>query len=96
MSGSTNLLEPGDPVLEVDVSMTGACQVLRRRALTYPVLNGSRDVFGVLTGRERVAMQRLLSLDTSIPAERVCQDHSLLFDDRAAAGQLTAGHKEGA
>ena len=94
MSGSTNLLEPGDPVLEVDVSVTGACQVRRRMTLTYPVLNRSRHVFGVVTRREKVAMQRLLAGDTSIPAERVCQDQSLLFVD-AAAGQLTARHKEG-
>jgi 6-phosphogluconolactonase len=97
--GHTASLVPGDPVLEVtnvDVAVTGAYQGRRRMTLTYPVLNRSRRVLWVVTGSEKVAMlQRLLGGDTSIPAGRVRRDQSLVFADHAAAGQLTAGLREG-
>jgi 6-phosphogluconolactonase len=64
--------------------------------LTYPALNRSRQVLWVVTGGEKVEMlSRLLKADVSIPAGRVRQDKALVLADRAAAGQLTAGHKEG-
>ena len=65
--------------------------------LTYPALNRSRRILWVVTGDEKVEMlSRLLKADKSIPAGRVRQDKALVLADRAAAGQLTAGHKEGA
>ncbi len=65
--------------------------------LTYPALNRSRRILWVVTGDGKVEMLgRLLKADTSIPAGRVRQDKALVLADRAAAGQLTAGQKEGA
>src|SRR5262249_17422730 len=97
--GHTASLVPRDPVLgvtAVDVAVTGAYQGRRRMTLTFPALNRSRRVVWVVTGSEKVAMlHRLVDGDTSIPAGRVRRDESLVFADRAAAGQLTAGHGEG-
>jgi 6-phosphogluconolactonase len=97
-AGHTASLVPGDPVLDItdaDVAVTGAYQGRRRMTLTYPALNRSRRVVWVVTGSEKVTMlQRLLDGDTSIPARRVSRDQSLVFADRAAAGQLTTGHSE--
>jgi 6-phosphogluconolactonase len=97
--GHTASLVPGDPVLDItdkDVAVTGAYQGRRRMTLTYPALNRCRRVLWVVTGIEKVAMlQRLLDGDASIPAGRVRRDEALVFVDRAAAGQLTAGQKEG-
>jgi 6-phosphogluconolactonase len=96
--GHTASLVPGDPVLGVtdrDVALTGPYQGRRRMTLTYPVLNRSRHILWVVTGGEKVEMlSRLLKADGSIPAGRVRQDRALVLADRAAAGQLTAGHKE--
>ena len=96
--GHTASLVPGDPVLSVtdrDVTLTGPYQGRRRMTLTYPALNRSRRILWVVTGGEKVEMlSRLLKADTSIPAGRVRQDKALVLADRAAAGQLTAGHKE--
>jgi 6-phosphogluconolactonase len=97
--GHTASLVPGDPVLSVtdrDVALTGPYQGRRRMTLTYPALNRSRRILWVVTGDEKVEMlSRLLKADKSIPAGRVLQDKALVLADRAAAGQLTAGHKEG-
>jgi 6-phosphogluconolactonase len=96
--GHTASLVPGDPVLSVtdrDVALTGPYQGRRRMTLTYPALNRSRRILWVVTGGEKVEMlSRLLKADASIPAGRVRQDNALVLADRAAAGQLTAGHKE--
>jgi 6-phosphogluconolactonase len=98
--GHTASLVPGDPVLGVtdrDVGLTGDYQGRRRMTLTYPILDRSRRIVWVVTGGEKVEMlNRLLNADTSIPAGRVRQDNALVLADRAAVGQLTAGHKEGA
>jgi 6-phosphogluconolactonase len=98
--GHTASLVPGDPALAVtdrDVALTGPYQGRRRMTLTYPALNRSRRILWVVTGDGKVEMLgRLLKADTSIPSGRVRQDKALVLADRAAAGELTAGHKEGA
>lgn len=90
--GHTASLVPGDPVLEVtdrDVALTGGrYQGRRRMTLTYPMLNRSRRILWVVTGREKVGMlARLRTADRSIPAGRVRQVHALLLTDRAAVTQ---------
>ena len=56
--------------------------------LTYPILNRSRRVLWLVTGREKAGMLgRLRAGDQSIPAGRVRQDQALVLADRAAAGQ---------
>jgi hypothetical protein len=40
-------------------------------------------------------LRRLREGDASIPAGRVNRDQALLLADRAAAGQLAAGHRQG-
>jgi len=90
--GHTASLVPGDPVLEVtdrDVAATGVYQGRRRMTLTYPILNRSRRILWVVTGREKLEMLvRLHNGDTSIPAGRVCQDHALVLADSALSGAL--------
>jgi 6-phosphogluconolactonase len=90
--GHTASLVPGDPVLAVtdsDVALTGIYQGRRRMTLTYPILNRSRRVLWLVTGKEKVEMLgRLLKSDISIPAGRVRSDHALVLADREAAGQL--------
>jgi len=89
--GHTASLIPGDPVLDVtqaDVAMTGSYQGRRRMTLTYPILNRSRRILWLVTGREKVAMLgRLLAADVSIPAGRVRHGQALVIVDRAAAGE---------
>jgi 6-phosphogluconolactonase len=89
--GHTASLVPGDPVLDVtgaDVALTGVYQGRRRMTLTYPILNRSRRVMWLVTGREKARMLgRLRAGDESIPAGRVRQDQALVLADRAAAGQ---------
>jgi 6-phosphogluconolactonase len=96
--GHTASLVPGDAVLGVtdrDVALAGPYQGRRRMTLTYPALDRSRRILWVVTGDEKVEMlSRLLKADKSIPAGRVRQDNALVLADRAASGQLTAGHKE--
>lgn len=88
--GHTASLVPGDPVLDVtdaDVALTGVYQGRRRMTLTYPVLNRSRRILWLVTGREKMGMlRRLLDGDVSIPAGRVRQEQALVLADRAAAG----------
>ncbi len=97
--GHTASLVPGDPALEVtaqDVAVTGVYQGRRRMTLTYPVLNRARRVLWVVTGGEKLGMlRRLREGDVSIPAGRVRSDPALLLADRAAAGELTVGYKQG-
>ena len=89
--GHTASLVPGDPVVDVtdaDVALTGVYQGRRRMTLTYPILNRSRRVMWLVTGREKAGMLGLLRAgDESIPAGRVRQDRALVLADRAAAGQ---------
>ena len=90
--GHTASLVPGDPVLsvtEADVAMTRPYQERRRMTLTYPILNRARRILWLVTGSEKAGMLvRLRYGDTTIPAGRVSQEHSLALADRAAAGSL--------
>ena len=90
-------LVPGDPVLEVtdaDVAATGPYQGRRRMTLTFPIINRSRRVLWLVTGREKAGMLvRLRDRDPSIPASRVRQDRALILADRAAAEQLGTNEK---
>jgi 6-phosphogluconolactonase len=91
--GHTASLVPGDPVLSVtdaDVAVTRPYQGRRRMTLTFPIINRSRRVLWLVTGREKAgALVRLCSRDPSIPASRVRQDRALILADRAAAEQLS-------
>jgi len=90
--GHTASLVPGDAVLETkdaDVALTGLYQGRRRMTLTYSILNRSRRVLWLVTGREKAGMLfRLRAGDDQIPAGRIRTDHALVLADRAAAGQL--------
>jgi len=87
--GHTASLVPGDPVLNVadaDVALTASYQGRRRMTLTYPVLNRSRCVLWLVTGRDKAEMVgRLFAGDASIPAGRVNSDHAVVLVDREAA-----------
>ena len=88
--GHTASLVPGDPVLDVsdsDVALTGPYQGRRRMTLTYPILNRSRRILWLVSGREKAEMlEQLVRGNPSIPAGRVCRDRALVLADRAAAG----------
>lgn len=88
--GHTASLVPGDTVLNVlerDVAVTGLYQGRRRMTLTYPILNRSRRVLWLITGRDKAGMlTRLLAKDESIPAGRISQEQAIVLADRAAAG----------
>jgi 6-phosphogluconolactonase len=90
--GHTASLVPGDPVLEVtdaDVALTGLYQGRRRMTLTYPMLNRSRRIVWLATGREKAEMlARLYEGDDSIPAGRIRRDQALVLADPEAAGRL--------
>src|SRR5262249_4857774 len=90
--GHTASLVPGDPVLnvtEADVAVTNPYQGRRRMTLTFPILNRSRRVLWLVTGREKArALVRLCGKDPSVPASRVRQDRALILADRLAAEQL--------
>ena len=87
--GHTASLVPGDPVLNVadaDVALTASYQGRRRMTLTYPVLNRSRRVLWLVTGRDKAEMVgRLFAGDASIPAGRVNSEHAVVLVDREAA-----------
>ncbi len=92
VDGHTASLVPGDPVLEVadaDVAVTRSYQGRRRMTLTFPVINRSRRVLWLVTGRAKAgALARLCDRDPSIPASGVRQDLALVLADRPAAEQL--------
>ena len=87
--GHTASLVPGDPVLDItedDVALTKVYQERRRMTLTYPILNRSRRILWVVTGKEKTEMlARLRDGDRSIPAARVHRDQAVVLADRAAA-----------
>jgi len=87
--GHTASLVPGDPVLDVtdaDVALTGIYQGRRRMTLTFPMLNRSRRIVWLVTGREKTEMlARLCRGDRSIPAGRISQDQALVLADHEAA-----------
>jgi 6-phosphogluconolactonase len=90
--GHTASLVPGDPVLQVtdaDVAPTGVYQGRRRMTLTYPMLNRSRRILWLVTGKDKAeALARLRDGDVSIPAGRIQRERALLLADREAAERL--------
>jgi 6-phosphogluconolactonase len=94
--GHTASLVPGDPVLDVtdaDVALSGPYQGHRRMTLTFPIINRSRLVLGLVTGGDKAqTLVRLRDGDRSIPGSRVLRERALVLADRAAAARL--GNKE--
>jgi 6-phosphogluconolactonase len=92
--GHTASLVPGDPVLTVmnsDVALTGVYMGRRRMTLTYPILNRSRRILFLVTGKEKVEMlPKLLAADNSIPSGRIRQDNTVILADRDAADRAAA------
>jgi 6-phosphogluconolactonase len=90
--GHTASLVPGDPVLDVtdaDVALTGVYQERRRMTLTYPILDRSRRIVWLVTGREKAEMlARLSRADRSIPAGRISQHQAVVLADHEAAARL--------
>jgi len=90
--GHTASLVPGDPVLDVtgaDVAPTGVYQGRRRMTLTYPMLNRSRRIVWLVSGRDKAGMLvRLSKGDDTIPAGRIHQDKAVVLADREAAAGL--------
>ena len=90
--GHTASLVPGDPVLDItedDVALTGLYQGRRRMTLTYPILDRSRRILWVVTGKEKAEMlARLRDGDRSIPAGRVHRELAVVLADRAAAAAI--------
>jgi 6-phosphogluconolactonase len=90
--GHTASLVPGDPVLNVtdsDVALTGVYQERRRMTLTYPMLNRSRRILWLVTGKDKVtALIRLREADVTIPAGRIQAVNALILADQAAAGPV--------
>jgi len=86
--GHTASLVPGDPVLDAtgaDVAVTGVYQGRRRMTLTYPMLNRSRRIVWLVTGREKADMlARLREGDDSIPAGRIRRDQAFVLTDQEA------------
>jgi 6-phosphogluconolactonase len=90
--GHTASLVPGDSVLEVGdrrVALTGGeYQGHRRMTLTYPALDGARQILWLVTGAEkREPLAKLLAGDASIPAGRVRNENMIVVADEAAAPQ---------
>lgn len=87
--GHTASLVPDDPVLQVrdrPVAITGEYQGRRRMTLTYPALDGAREVLWLVTGGDkRDALGRLLERDPEIPASQVANPAQLVVADEAAA-----------
>ena len=98
LDGHTASLMPGDPVLTVtdrDVATTGIYQEKRWMTMTYPILNRSRLVLWLVTGREKAEMlNRLRERDESIPAGRVRGGASLILADSAAASPVAFGQQK--
>jgi len=88
--GHTASLIPNDPVLNVtdrDIAITGVYQGRNRMTMTYPVLNRSRRILWLVSGKDKVdAMAKLRKADPSIPAGRISQTQALLLADRDAGG----------
>ncbi len=87
--GHTASLVPGDPVLEVRdrlVAITaGEYQGRRRMTLTYPALEGARQLLWLVAGADkREALRSLLAGDPEIPAGRVSAADAVVVCDRPA------------
>jgi 6-phosphogluconolactonase len=95
LDGHTASLVPGDPVLDVtnaDVALTGIYQGRHRMTLTYPILNRSRLILWLVTGREKAEMlARLSEGDRSIPAGRISRNQALVLADHEAAARARPG-----
>lgn len=87
--GHTASLVPGDPVLDIageDVALTGLYQGRRRMTLTFPILNRSRSILWVVTGKEKAEMlARMRDGDRSIPAGCIRPENAIVLADRRAA-----------
>jgi 6-phosphogluconolactonase len=92
VDGHTASLVPNDEVLKVDesdVAISGIYQGRQRMTLTYPIINRSRNILWVITGKEKVSMlKRLLVADSSFPAGRICQDNAFVLADMDAFGDV--------
>jgi 6-phosphogluconolactonase len=88
--GHTASLVPGDPVLDVTdraVALTAEYMGRRRMTLTYPALDGARQVLWLVTGADKVdALRRLQAGDRSIPAGRVVAADQVVIADAATQG----------
>jgi len=88
---------PGDPGLGVanaDVAVTRPYQGRRRMTLTFPIINRSRLILWLVTGREKAqALVHLRNRDRSIPGSCVDQERALVLADRAAAARLGSNEK---
>ncbi len=87
--GHTASLVPGDGVLEIQDRLVACTQNTYqgriRMTLTYPLLNGAKQILWIVTGSEKQEMvQRLLQQDPSIPAGSIRQENALLMVDQAA------------
>src|SRR5215475_9665917 len=95
--GHTASLVPGDPVLDItdaDVAATGSYHGRRRMTLTYPIINRSRRILWLVTGKEKAGMlARLQAGDASIPAGRVSGDHAFVLAEQASAGPVVKESK---
>ena len=91
VDGHTASLVPGDPVLNVDradVAISQTYQGRRRMTLTYPILNRSRRILWLVTGKEKAdALARLYAGDPSIPAGRINRHRSIVLADQDAVAQ---------
>jgi 6-phosphogluconolactonase len=57
--------------------------------LTYPILNRSRRILWLITGRDKAEMLvRLRDGDASMPAGQVLRDQALVLADSAAAERI--------
>ena len=83
---------PVDAVLnftDTDVAVTGVYQGRSRMTLTYPIINRSRRILWLVTGKDKAGpLMRLRDADPSIPAGRVYQDQALVLADQASAASL--------
>ena len=53
--------------------------------LTYPTLNGARQILWLVTGEDKIdALRRLRAGDRSIPAGRVAAESALVIADSTA------------
>lgn len=86
--GHTASLVPNDAATEVDdadVAVTAPYRGFRRMTMTYGVINRSRAIVWVVTGRSKgPALARLRVGDQRLPAGRVQRRSALIISDAAA------------
>lgn len=90
--GHTASLLPGDDALNVidqDIAITGIYQGHHRMTLTYPLINRSRKILWIITGKEKQkALQQLLNRDKSIPAGSISQTSAEVMADLDAGAAV--------